>query len=334
MSKKIYKVALVGCGTISANHLHGLVGNPMVKIVALCDKIRERAENRAKEYSVDCNIYTDYEEMLDKEKPDSVHICTPHHLHASMTVSALKRDIYVLLEKPACISTDEIIEMQKAEDESRAKICVCFQNRLNPSTILAKKLIEEDGGALYAYGNIVWWRAKNYYTDSDWRGSKKTEGGGVMINQAIHTIDLMCEFLGIPRKVCATVSNHHLKDVIDVEDSAEGVIYYDEGRQANFYFTTAFPGRMTTSISVTTKNHKIEIKAPNIFVDDVKVEDASLVDDFYGKVCYGNGHKFLIEKFYKAIENGEESPIPLSSAQYPLRILLAAYKSNDTVIDV
>ena len=102
-------------------------------------------------------------------------------------------------------------QMIEAEKNSKGIVCVCFQNRLNPSTILAKKLIEEDGGARCAYGAIFWFRGASYYTESGWRGKMETEGGGVMINQAIHTIDLMCQILGVPRSVCATVSNHHLK---------------------------------------------------------------------------------------------------------------------------
>lgn len=334
MNTKVFKIAIVGCGSISANHLNGIKDNSMVEVVALCDIKSERAQHRATEYNLNARIYTDYDAMLEAEKLDAVHICTPHYLHAPMTISALKKDINVFLEKPACINSEEINEMLEAEKNSKGMICVCFQNRLNPSTILAKKLIEEDGGARCAYGAIFWFRGASYYADSGWRGKMETEGGGVMINQAIHTIDLMCQILGVPRSVCATVSNHHLKGVIDVEDSAEGIIYYDEGKQANFYFTTAYPGKDTTIISVTTKNHKIDIKAPNIYVDNVKIEDPSLVNDFYGKECYGNGHMYLTRDFYNAIAEGKESPIPLSSAQYALRVLLAAYKSNDTVTEV
>jgi predicted dehydrogenase len=334
MENKIFKVAVVGCGSISANHLHGLNANENVKIVALCDVIPERAEARAKEYSVDCKIYTDYYELIEKEELDAVHICTPHYLHAPMTIAALKKNINVFLEKPACISTSEIEEMLKAEKESLGMVCVSFQNRFNPSTLLAKKLIEEDGGARHAFGTIFWHRNDSYYTDSGWRGKKATEGGGVMINQAIHTIDLLCEFLGKPESVCATVSNHHLKGVIDVEDSAEGIIYFENGKQASFYFTTDYPGRDTTLISISTKKHRIDVKAPNIFIDDVKVEDPSLVNDFYGKECYGNGHKELIRAFYDAIRDGKDSPISLESAQYALRILLASYESFDNKVKI
>ena len=334
MSTKKFKVALVGCGAIAPNHLGALSTNTDVEVVALCDTVKERAEARAAEYSLSSRIYTDYSELLSSEELDAVHICTPHYLHAPMTIAALEKNINVFLEKPACINREELSQMLEAEKKSAATVCVCFQNRLNPSTALAEKIINEDGGAIHAYGTIFWQRSKSYYTDSGWRGSMRTEGGGVMINQAIHTIDLMTQFLGTPTSVCATVSNHHLKGVIDVEDSAEGIIYYSEGKQANFYFTTSYLGKETTTISISTKNHRIDIKSPDVYVDDVKICDPSLVSDYCGKECYGNGHKHLISKFYTALKNGTPVPISLSSAQYALRILLAAYKSHDTVTEI
>lgn len=333
MNKK-FKVALVGCGAIAPNHLGALVSNDMLEIVALCDVKKERAEKKAEEYSLSSRIYTDYDEMLSSEELDSVHICTPHYLHAPMTLAALKKNINVFLEKPACINRDEIRAMLEAEENSEATVCVCFQNRLNPSTALAEKIINEDGGAIHAYGTIFWQRNEGYYVSSGWRGSMATEGGGVMINQAIHTIDLMCQFLGTPRSVCATVSNHHLKGVIDVEDSAEGIIYFDEGKQANFYFTTSYPGKETTTISISTKNHRIDIKSPDVYVDDEKICDPSLVSDYCGKECYGNGHKYLIKKFYDALLAKKPAPISLSSAQYALRVLLASYESKDNPIQI
>ena len=91
---KQYKVALVGCGTISYNHLTALSKLDHVKVVALCDIKPEKAEERAAQFKLDCKIYTDYYEMLEKEELDAVHVTTPHYLHAPMTIAALEKDIY------------------------------------------------------------------------------------------------------------------------------------------------------------------------------------------------------------------------------------------------
>lgn len=327
---KIYKVALVGCGAIAPNHLNALKSIPFVNIVALCDINAEKAKKRKDEYALECNVYADFDDMLKNEELDSIHIATPHYLHASMTIKALNKGINVFLEKPMCINHKEIEEIIKAEEQSTATVCVCFQNRFNPSTILAERIANEDGGVKSAFGTVFWYRDEKYYTNSGWRGKYATEGGGVMINQAIHTLDLLCYYLGTPKSVIATVANHHLKDVIEVEDSAEGIITFENGKKANFYTTTAFDGRDATILYlVTEKKRRIQVQYSAVYVDGEKVEDPTLVTDFVGKECYGNGHTYLIANYYDALKNGKEMPVTLKSAQYALRILLASYNSNN-----
>lgn len=327
---KIYKVALVGCGAIAPNHLRAIKSLPYVEVVALCDINLEKAEKRKNEFELDCKLYSDFDEMLEKEQLDSIHIATPHYLHASMTVKALKKGINVFLEKPMCINENEIEELINAEAESDANVCVCFQNRFNPSTILAERIAKEDGGVKSAFGNVFWYRDEKYYTNSGWRGKYATEGGGVMINQAIHTLDLLCYYVGTPKSVIATTSNHHLKEVIEVEDSADGIITFENGKKANFYFTTSYDGRDATIVYlVTEKKRRIQIQYSAVYVDGEKIDDPSLDSGFVGKECYGNGHTYLIARYYDALKNGKEMPVTLESAQYALRILLASYKSNN-----
>ena len=332
---KNFKIALVGCGAIAPNHLRAIKSIPYVEVVALCDLNKEKAEKRKAEYELDCKIYTDFDEMLNNEALDSVHIATPHYLHAPMTIKALKRGINVFLEKPMCISVEEITEIIDAEKNSNASVCVCFQNRFNPSTILAERIANEDGGVKSAFGSVFWYRDEKYYTNSGWRGKWATEGGGVMINQAIHTLDLLCYYLGKPDSVMATVANHHLKDVIEVEDSAEGVITFENGKKANFYTTTAFEGRDATILYlVTEKKRRIQLQYSAVYVDGEKIDDPTLDSNFVGKECYGNGHTYLIANYYDALKNKKPMTVTLESAQYALRILLASYKSknNETKI--
>ena len=332
---KIFKVALVGCGSISPNHLRALKSIPYVEVVALCDVNTERAESKKNEYALNCNIYSDFDVMLKNEALDSVHIATPHYLHAQMTTKALKKGVNVFLEKPMCISCQEIEEIIKAEKESSARACVCFQNRFNPSTALAEKIANEDGGVIAAFGTVFWYRDDKYYTNSGWRGKYATEGGGVMINQAIHTLDLLCYYLGTPKSVIANVANQHLQGVIEVEDSAAGIIKFENGNKANFFTTTAFDGRDSTILYlVTKKKRRIQIQYSAVYVDGEKIDDPSFDSNFVGKECYGNGHTYLIASYYDALKNGKEMPVTLESAQYALRILLASYNSNNKEIEI
>ena len=327
------RACVVGCGVISANHISALL-EENVEIIALCDTKPERAHARAEKYGINPNIYTSFKEMLDKEKPDAVHICTPHYLHVPMAIECLKRNINVFLEKPIGISTDEIEMLIEAERASTARVCVCFQNRFNASVQVAKSIADEDGGVIEAYGSLFWQRGERYYTESGWRGFYATEGGGVMINQAIHTIDLLCFFLGIPKKVSATIANHHLKGIIEVEDSCGGRIVFENGKIANFYATTACQGVDSYVVLLKTKNHRIEIMSPvRVYVDGARI-DLKAPEKYISKECYGDGHFKVIKDFYKSILNNTPVPVSLDEAKHALKIVLGAYASSGSEIDI
>ncbi len=329
IKKQIFKVALVGCGAIAGNHLSALSKLENAEITALCDIDRERAERARDKYSPSAAVFTDLDTMLNCTELDAVHIATPHYLHAPMALKALERGLNVFLEKPMCISTSEIDALIDADKKSKGKLCVCFQNRFNATTALAKKIIEEDGGALGAYATVIWERDVSYYTDSPWRGSWEKEGGGVLINQAIHSLDLLCELLGRPEYLYATTANHHLKGIIEVEDSSEGLIVFESGKRASFYATTAFSAGNNTRIYIRTANHSIEISDSEICVDKIR-QNSEIADNMQiGKDCYGKGHYTLISEFYRSLEENSEAPVTPESAQWALRILLAAYRSND-----
>lgn len=333
MKNQHFSVALIGCGSVAPNHLDAISKLDNAKIVAICDLKIEKAIALKEKYAPDAAIFSDYTEMLDAVKPDSVHIATPHYLHFPMASEALKRNINVFLEKPITISNEEAEALIKLEKESSAKLCICFQNRFLKAVADAKRIINDDGGVVAAYCSVFWKRTEEYYTSSGWRGKYATEGGGVMINQAIHTIDLLTQFIGKPKSVCATTANHHLKDVIEVEDTCEGIIYFENGIQANFYATTSALGTDDTLIILQTKNHRIELRLPNITVDGVTTSYEKDVQ-YVGKKCYGNGHEQLIARYYDALENGKDVPVSAESAKYALRILLAAYKSHDLEINI
>ena len=328
MKNKTFNVALVGCGTIAPNHLNALSGLEGVRITALCDVKRERAEKLNEEFSLNAKIYTDYKELLLSEELDAVHIATPHYLHAEMTILALRSGVNVFLEKPMCITEREITSLIEEEKKSTASVCVCFQNRFVSATKKALEITEQDGGAITAHFSVFWQRDEKYYTESGWRGKMATEGGGVMINQAIHSLDLLSLFLGKPERIVATTANHHLKGVIDVEDSCEGMIEFDSGKSANFYATTSALYGDDTQICIKTRNHRILLNFPNITVDGktISYEDEN---HYVGKICYGNGHAVVIAMFYDALRCNKPMPVSLESAQYSIRTILAAYKSHD-----
>ena len=331
--KSKFRVCIIGCGVISGNHIPSIQRLDNVEIVALCDIDKNKAEERKSQFGLSSLIYDDYVTMLDEIKPDAVHILTPHYLHTEMTLEALKRDINVLLEKPVCIKEEDLEKLMNAERESKARVCISFQTRYNETVELAKEIANRDGGAVYGFGAIVWNRSDEYYASGEWRGKWATEGGGAMINQAIHTVDLLCLFLGKPQKVQATVSTMRHSPAVEVEDTCSCIIDFDNGKRANVLVTTTGQGQDATTLHIETKHNVIEIRNSDIYVNAEKLETTK-ISEYMGKKCYGNGHGILIEKFYQALLDGTDMPVSIESSVNAMKIILATYRSNSKIVNV
>ncbi|MDD4002580.1 MAG: Gfo/Idh/MocA family oxidoreductase [Clostridia bacterium] len=324
------KAAIIGCGAISQRHADALK-KCGIEIAALCDVILGKTGNLKERYLLRCSEYTDFKEMLGMQKIDAVHICTPHYLHAEMAGYALKKNINVLLEKPACINEKEIEMLRAAQKESGAQLGVCFQNRYLEGIQTAKKFLK-DKKVQGITGTVLWSRDKEYYTLSEWRGSKQKEGGGVLINQAIHTLDLMQWLSGTPEYITATVSNRHLIGVIDVEDTAE--CYWEtENGSALLYATTAGSRNYPINIKIDVGEHLIEIAGENCEIDGInycRIQSGKTE----GKDYWGIGHYNLINEFYNCINDGKKFPIDIEEGTKALKMLFAIYKSEGQKVKV
>ena len=178
------KAAIVGCGNIAAVHAKSISLLEGVELAAAADIRRDRAEKYEREYG--CHAYDSLESMLEAERPDVLHICTPHYLHVPMAQYALQRGIHVFCEKPPVISEEQLSCLEKAVAEGPGRAGFCFQNRYNPSILYVKELLASGkaGKIKGARGIVTWHRDAAYYTQSGWRGKLETEGGGALINQS------------------------------------------------------------------------------------------------------------------------------------------------------
>ncbi len=231
---KNFRSAIVGCGGIAQVHARALSEMENVRLAAYADTKPERAQALASQYGG--QAYASLEALLDQESIDVLHICTPHFLHLPMAQAAASRGIAVFTEKPPVISRTQWQDFQALP----GPVGVCFQNRFNSSVAYAQKRLEEGalGPVLGARAFVTWRREAPYYTESGWRGALDTEGGGALINQAIHTLDLMVRFLGPARSAQAVQANFHLPGVIQVEDTLAAYIRFAEATGV-FYATTA-----------------------------------------------------------------------------------------------
>lgn len=327
--------AIVGCGNIAAVHAASLDQLEGCELVGFADIKKERAENFAEQYGG--NAYISLEEMLEKEKPDVLHICTPHYLHVPMAVCGLNHGAHVFMEKPPVISKKQLKELETAIQSAEKRIGFCFQNRYNPCVLLTRRLLETEAGSVIgARGLVTWSRDEAYYTESGWRGMLATEGGGVLINQSIHTLDLLVYLLGKPLWADAGMSNHHLKGIIEVEDTMEAMVRFAD-KNACFYATTAYCADMPPIIEIACENMTIRIEDPEVTVRwrDGRVEKPQLeAKSPMGKSCWGSGHAGCISAFYHALETGERFEEDWDGVRDTVRLMLAVYESARKKIPV
>lgn len=322
---KELKNAIIGIGVVSHIHIDSLLSKGE-KIVALCDIDIAKADAANSKYSLNAKTYSSYVEMLEKEDIDCVHICTPHYLHAEMVVKALNKNIHVLCEKPLAISFKQLDEIEEAVKSSKAMLGVCQQRRFEPTSQYIKELFKDDP-ILSANGNLSWCRDANYYKHDDWRGKKDQEGGGVMINQALHTLDLIEFFMGMPDTCIAYTFNDLLKGVIDTEEAAYGIFKYNDGRRFLIEATNANNLSHEISIALKSKNHQVYYIGENLIVDNKQVAIKSEITDA-GKKEWGYGHLYLISYFNDCIRNNKHFPLDFYEGSKVVRSILSMYESN------
>lgn len=323
------RAAIVGCGNIAAVHAQSIEKLEGADLAAVADILPERAAAYAKKYG--CHAYDSLEEMLERERPDVLHICTPHYLHVPMAGCALKKGIHVFSEKPPVISRKQLECLEEAVSGAQARAGFCFQNRYNPSVLFVKELLAsgKPGRIKGARGIVTWNRTETYYTESGWRGKLETEGGGALINQSIHTMDLLGFFLGKPLSVEAQTANHHLRGVIEVEDMMEAYIRY-ESAAACFYATTAYTEDAPPIIELSCENMVIRIEDMDVTLQygDGRRERPEIAGkQAMGKSYWGSGHLDCIADFYNCLETGRRYAQDLDGVRDTVRLMLGAYES-------
>ena len=308
------KISIVGCGSISAAHIGAISKINDAQIISVADCIAKRAQEVAKKCGA--KAFTSLEDMLADEKPDILHICTPHYLHVPMACLAMEQGIDVLCEKPCAMTEEQLKVLRDTQRKTGAKFGVCFQNRYNRSSLFLKAVIDSGKyGELVGMRAIVTWkRDADYYASGDWRGKIATEGGGVLINQAIHTLDLMNWLSGGISAVTAHASNDHLQGVIEVEDTVNALVEFKRGFRGVFYATNAHAVTSPIILEASFKDITLRIEGDSVFeVSDGLITPVSLPGDaeFFGKACWGSGHSALIGDFYDCVRN--DKPFEIDS---------------------
>ncbi len=333
MEDKIFNFAIIGCGVIAPNHAEGIVHTPNAKLVAVADVVEERARSFAQRYN--CDWYLDYREMLDRPDIDIVNICTPSGLHPEMAIEAMKRGKHVITEKPMAITLDQADAMISASKEYKRKLACIFQRRTQNVFKKIKEVVSQGaiGKLILGDAYMKYFRSQAYYDSGDWRGTWALDGGGALMNQGIHCIDLMQWIMGEVGSVFAYTRT--LARRIEVEDTAVSVLEYKNGAIGVIEGTTSVvPGF----------DHRLEFHGVDgsILVDGEKIarwevpgvelkleHDLTVGSTASDPRAVGYiGHMLLIQDMIDAIKNNRDPLIPGEEGKKALKIILAIYKSS------
>ncbi len=302
--KKI-RVGVIGCGRISVMHLLPASILEESELIACCDIKAERAEAAAEKYGI--RAYTDYREMIEKEELDAVHICLPHYLHTKVACYAFEHGLHVLSEKPMDIDYASATHAVELAKEKGVLYGVIFQCRYNNAAQLVKKAVTEGklGKIISARSTLTWQRSDEYYSASDWKGTWDKEGGGVIIDQAIHSIDLVNWIVDSDvASVSVGMANRGHQKVF-VEDSAEGLITYQNGVRYGFWCMNNYGCDEPIEIRLYCEKGKVVFTYDDAYIDyqDGTHEEAhkdTVALNFGGKDYWGSTHIIQIRQFYRA----------------------------------
>ena len=341
---KFVGYAVVGLGVGKA-HVKGAIAAEGCKLVALCDIRPEQLANAQATIpgAEDARTYTDFAEMLKDPEIDVVSVCTPSGLHADMAVQALRAGKNVLVEKPMDIAVDKILMIEKARQETGLKVGGIFQNRRNAIMEPFKAAVDSGRlGEIYAaFFRVNWHRDDNYFlANGGWRGTWAMDGGGSLMNQGVHTVDLMQWLLGDVESIKSNmrVVNHK----IETEDFTQSTVKFRSGTVATFISTTcAYPG-MGTELQVTGTNGSIHIDGDKVIAwrikgDDMAREEAEMKEKFGGKGSENTadhtvvrGHAYQIQDMVDALRFDRDPMVGPMEATKAVRIINAVYESART----
>jgi len=323
MSIEKVKMAVVGVGVMGSSHVKEIASLENTELAAICDIDQPKADRFAAEYNVPA--FYDYREMLEKAKPEAVIIATPHYFHTPISIECLGRGVHVLTEKPIAVHVKDARKMIAAYEAAHQQhpgltFAIMFQQRTYGFWRKIKEMI--DGGQL---GKLVrttwvitdWFRSQTYYDNGGWRATWAGEGGGVLLNQCPHNLDLYQWFVGLPKRVAGFVSlgkYHH----IEVEDEVTGYFEYENGMVGHFITTTAeSPGVNRLEIigekgrlvfedgRLTFFRNQLSmldfIKTSPSMWDRVEGQEEEVAFEHHGEP----GHRLMLENFANAILKGE-----------------------------
>lgn len=335
------KYALIGCGRISPNHIVAAHNNEL-NIVAICDIEEGNMHDKIAKFDFlgSTKCYTDYHEMLLKEKPELVAIATESGKHAQIAVDCLDSGAHVIIEKPIALSLEDADRIIAKGKEKNLLVCACHQNRFNKSIQKIREAIDRNrfGKLFYGTAHIRWARDYEYYNRAKWRGTWEQDGGALM-NQCIHDIDLLRWMMGDEIEEVFGMSDRLKHPYIEAEDLGIALIKFKNGSYGIIEGTSdIFPKNLEETLYIFGEKGTVKAggEAVNI-IEEWRFSDYLDVAEEVKNECsenppnvYGFGHTKLYKNMMDALNNHGVLLVDGKAGRRALELVLAIYKSAAT----
>ncbi|AOV08789.1 Gfo/Idh/MocA family protein [Sporosarcina ureilytica] len=327
--------AIIGCGFIAKKHVQAIQNIEGANLVAVCDRVPELMEPYVNDYQA--KPYTDLTEMLQDESIDIVCICTPSGTHATIAEQAADAKKHIILEKPIAMTLKETDQIIKAATENNVKLAIIHPNRFRPVAMKLKEILDQNllGKISHALCTVNWNRGQEYYDQAPWRGTKEHDGG-VLMNQAIHNLDLLLWYMGEPEEVFSMAATR-LRD-IEAEDVSTGLIRFESGALATVQAsTTVYPKNYEESITIFGEKGTVKIGGQNALnFEHVIIEglenkmSKQWISDIDENPWGTPGHEQIIKDMMSAINENRLPAVTGKDGRNALALVLDFYESANT----
>jgi len=346
MTEKL-RFGIVGYGVIGELHARAIHSLPDAQLIAVTDTTPEKIRKLAEEHSV--TPYSNAQEMYANEQLDIVNICTPSGMHGEHAIEAMRAGCHVIVEKPMEITLVAIEKMLRVQQETGRKLAVISQHRFDSATQQVRKLVDEQAFGRLVLGNAIipWWRSQKYYDSGAWRGTWELDGGGVLMNQSIHSIDLLQWLMGHVKSIYAYTDTRVHR--METEDVAVAVLRFANGAVGTIAATTgAYPG-VGTRIEIYGDRGSAVIDNNKLGYLHLARDDSEEVGPYGGakpQSHAGNStgmtgaadpaaiafdtHALQIADMMRAVRKNETPLLDGNGARHPVEIILGIYESART----
>lgn len=332
------RYTIIGCGRISPNHIEAAKNNEL-EIVALCDTVSERMEEKIKAFHLPDTVktYTNYLDMLSAEQPDLVAICTESGKHAVIALDCLNAGCHLIIEKPIALSLEDADAVIDLANQKGLKVCACHQNRFNKSIQKIRSAVEDGrfGRMMHGTAHVRWNRERGYYEQAPWRGTWAQDGGCLM-NQCIHNIDLLRWMMGDEVDEVMAYTDQMKHPYLEAEDLGLALVKFSGGAYGIIEGTTnIFPNNLEETLylfgtagTVKAGGHSVNILEEWRF-EDGEDDPEEVKANFHENPpnVYGFGHTPLYADVIEAIQQDRAPYVDGHAGKRALELVLAIYKS-------